>query len=90
MNIEKIEIELLRHLEFIDLFLNEKDLRWKEVRGALNIVKNKNREHYNKIKNKLFMDFRMIEDHQITTDKELSLHMDESWRIAESLEQQKI
>ena len=90
MNIDEIETELLRHLKFIDSFLNEKDLRWKEVRGALNIVKNKNRENYNKIKNKLFMDYRMIEDHQITVDAELSLHMDEAWKIAESLEQQKI
>ena len=89
MNIENIESQLLIHLEQLDAFLNEKELHWKEVRGALNMVKNKQREHYTKLKRKLFMDYRMIGDHQID-DPNLNMHMEEAWKIAETLEIKKI
>jgi hypothetical protein len=88
MNIEKLESELLSEIESVDRFLNKNELIWKQVRGALNILKNKNREHYPKIKRKLFMDFRMVTDHQISV-LSLDPHMDQAYEIAEIFEREK-
>lgn len=89
MNIEVLEAELLKEVEAIDSFLNKDALTWKEVRGTLNMLKNKNRQHYHKIKRKLFMDFRMVADHQIT-DPQLDPHMEKAYEIAGVLESAKV
>jgi hypothetical protein len=88
MNIETLEVELLKEVEAIDSFLNKDEATWMEVRGALNMLKNKNRQHYHKLKRKLFMDFRMVDDHQIT-DPQLDPHMDKAYEIAGVLENKK-
>ena len=62
---------------------------WKQVRGALNILKNKDREHHYKIKRKLFMDFRMVTDYQVS-DPSLDPHMDRAYEIAEIFESEKV
>jgi cobalamin biosynthesis protein CbiG len=81
MNIETLEAEMLVEVEAIDSFLNKENVTWREIRGVLNILKNRNREHYSKLKRKLFMDFRMITDHQIS-DPLLDPHLNRAYEIA--------
>ncbi|MBW3807217.1 hypothetical protein GL273_15630 [Aeromonas jandaei] len=85
MTIESIETELLNELRAIDDYLNKDRVIYNEVRGAINIIKNKNKFHYHKIKHKLFMDFRMIDDHQID-DPQLYFHLDRAYKLAAFLE----
>ena len=82
---ETKEQKLLAELEIIDSILNSESLIWREIRSSLNMLRNKNRRHYGKIKRKLFMDFRMIEDHQITIEG-LNGHLDEAYELAEFFE----
>ncbi|BEE00437.1 hypothetical protein J4G66_20535 [Aeromonas dhakensis] len=85
MTIESIETELLNELRAIDDYLNKDRVIYNEVRGALNIIQNKNKPYYHKIKHKLFMDFRMIDDHQID-DPQLDFHLDRAYKLAAILE----
>ncbi|MGY3862583.1 hypothetical protein ACW5WN_13410 [Aeromonas lacus] len=85
MTIESIETELLNELMAIDDYLNKDRVIYNEVRGALNIIKNKNNLHYHRIKHKLFMDFRMIDDHQID-DPQLEFHLERAYKLAAFLE----
>ncbi|WP_429117431.1 hypothetical protein [Aeromonas veronii] len=85
MTIESIETELLNELREIDDYLNKDRVIYSEVRGALNIIKNKNKPLYHKIKHKLFMDFRIIDDHQID-DPQLDFHLDRAYKLAAFLE----
>jgi len=84
MNIEKLEIEMLTELKAIDSFLNQKEVAWKEIRSSLNMVENRNRQYYSKLERKLFLDFRMITDHQIS-DPLLDCHLDRAYEIANIL-----
>jgi len=85
MTIEPIETELLNELRVIDDYLNKDRVIYNEVRGAINIIQNKNKSHYHKIKHKLFMDFRMIDDHQID-DPQLEFHLERAYKLAAFLE----
>lgn len=89
MNLEDLEVELLKEIEAVDALLNRDGEAWKQIRGSLNILKSSNRQHYSKIKRKLFMDFRMVADHQIS-DSDLGSHMDRAYEIAELFEIGKI
>jgi hypothetical protein len=88
MNIDKLENEMCTELKAIDSFLNEEKVIWKEVRGALNMIENRQRQHYFKLKRKLFMDFRMITDNQIS-DPLLDCHLDRAYEIAEMFASEK-
>ena len=86
MNIEIIEKKLLTEIEAVDAFLNKDNIQWAEIRKVLNILKSKNRKLYPKIKRQLFMDFRMVHDHQIS-DPLLDKHMNKAWELSEILEE---
>ena len=85
MHIEQLEMTLLSEIEAIDAFLNKGEASWSEIRSALNMLKNKDRKNYHTIKRKLFFDFRMIEDHQIS-DPKLDTHINRAWEIAVKFE----
>lgn len=82
---ETKEQELLTELVIIDSMLNSESLIWREIRSSLNMLRNKNRNHYGKIKRKLFMDFRMIVDQQIDMEG-LDGHLDAAFELAEYFE----
>ncbi|WP_281628854.1 hypothetical protein [Vibrio sp. St2] len=88
MNIEKLENEMYSELKAIDSFLNKEGVIWKEVRGSLSMIENRQRQHYFKLKRKLFMDFRMITDHQIS-DPSLDCHLDRAYEIAQMFASEK-
>ncbi len=81
MNIEQLEAEMLSELKAIDSFLNKKVVTWENIRSSLNMVENRNRQHYPKLLRKLFMDYRMIGDHQIS-DPILDRHLERAYEIA--------
>ena len=83
--VDDIANQLLLEIEIISNLLKQTPYRWREIEGAHNILKNKNKVHYPKIKRKLFMDYRMIHDHQIDI-KNLNEHLDKSYTFAELLE----
>jgi hypothetical protein len=73
---------LLLELETIVLILGATTYEWREINGAINILKNKNKAHYSKINKKLFLDFRMIADHQIDLPS-LQGHIDKAFEFSD-------
>ena len=82
---EENEKQLLIELEAIDFLLNVGTVSWEEVRGVLNMLKNRNRDHYVKIRHKLFLDFRMVEDHRISIEG-LGGRMGRAYKLADFFE----
>lgn len=82
---DEIAKSLLSELEAISTILENTNYKWNEINGSINILKSKNIAHYPKIKRKLFLDFRMITDHQIQFEH-LDRHLDLAYRLSDSLE----
>ena len=83
--IDDIANQLFLEVEVISGLLEQTPYTWREIEGVYNILKNKNKSHYPKIKRKLFMDYRMIADHQIDIQN-LNEHLDKSHILAALLE----
>lgn len=83
--VDDIADQLLLEIEIISNLLKQSPYTWSEIEGVHNILKNKNKTHYPKIKRKLFMDYRMIADHQINIQN-LNEHLDNSYTFAALLE----
>lgn len=83
---DRIAEALHAELNAVSVILKQTPYEWREINGALNILNNKNRAHYQKIKRKLFLDFRMIEDHQIQIAG-LNSHLEYAYELASQLQE---
>lgn len=83
---DRIAAALQAELNAVSTLLKRTPYEWREIHRALNILYNKDRAHYPKIKRKLFLDSRMIEDHQIQIDG-LDSHLESAYELANQLEE---